>query len=1419
MECKIKKFKYYFSELVIISILVLNFQVIGQSLVDPYEDHLNQTLTQIVATSNMYDGEFQPKFYSSNITINGNQIALSYSLEVVSFPFIPTGFFTTGDANTSGRNLIIPSQNSYDENNVACGRGSVTGSGWNQILYNKTSNIPFLKPNGFFNEITLASYSYTQTTGASCQTNELSIPNTVIKITINFHDGPTIASPILYSIPYFIDNTRGRLRYYPFIGTNSSGAMAGNYDFLILPKIETLTNLQQSVFHYYNTTSNSTLYTGGTINYFSHLNVDNYVTNNPLYPQPQDYSNSFFNIDFTAPVSFADYLYPAPYCLPNIEIRNSDGSAYVGYLENTGALSPGIQHTYTIDKTIDINIINPKDKIIFNPSEANIDIQDGNHSLTFPTGYTFKTINGLFPTVAMVNNEDLGNLYRDKRKVNVSNSGFQNSANQHHSIYNVKSGSTLIIEPCVTLVDVDIIVENGGFVNYDQSKTTLTNAIIKDYNGTINGIGINENYTFTGSFDCKCECYKMANYNNYNGVYNQDIQISQNTSWTTANISSYFNTSSNIINVPGNITVKSGYTLTIDQGLSFQFSEVAKIIVEKGAKLIVNGVQGNEVEFTSACNNLWEGIEVWGDKTASQLSNPISSTQQGYVELNYTSVSNALTGILAGQRDNLTTISDKLKAGGVIIANHSTFENNGISIEFLPYQSFMNNFKLPNYSIFNSCTFKTTELLKDQILYPKIAGTQIKLNQVHFYGNNIKNCIFYTDKTKFEPANRGIAIEGHKSSLRLFYSYPSTFEGFTEAILIENSNDGEKVYVDNCTFDNNIHSIVMDGVSYLRLYRNNINIPNSENFGYANATVYKRGYDNPVGIYMRYCQMNDLQENTITGNNPNSGLPYSIGIISNSTTGIANTQKKISLAQQQKAAATNTGFGRMYKNSISGLSYSIQGELNNSDNQGFSINPSSFLPQNGVGEQYKCNNLYSNLKSDVFLIGKTVSTGGNPYTLKGEFRTQGICSGSNGPAGNEFNSPNADYNIDREFSTSKPYFYNYYNDYTTPSSSETNFLNKCNTINSNSNTCPDLLSVPCTDLTCLKTILHQKIDVVASISQGLKSALDGDNTEGLINIIKSSNDNEIHDALLNSSPFLSDEVILALINKEIKIDEGYFTDIIIANCGLSDTIITVLEEYEFSSANRELINASINNLSERSKLYMELNNALFELNLARMDVINFGLDNVNESNNLEILDELQLENDLRGKYRQFDWLMQSSLYIEAETLLNSIASLEGEDKSNRYKLAEINLALINQLRLTYDQYSVLTEIVDSMPYSSIPAQRLLRYYGRKTFERAPLICTDVPERKAKSETFETFKNKELNIYPNPTSGGFTIAFADVSSGELQLHSVNDNIIKSYNVFSRREIKINASMLSKGMYILVFIPIDNSRKLFYKLIIH
>jgi|GEM_PF-3416957 hypothetical protein len=348
---------------------------------------------------------------------------------------------------------------------------------------------------------------------------------------------------------------------------------------------------------------------------------------------------------------------------------------------------------------------------------------------------------------------------------------------------------------------------------------------------------------------------------------------------------------------------------------------------------------------------------------------------------------------------------------------------------------------------------------------------------------------------------------------------------------------------------------------------------------------------------------------------------------------------------------------------------------------------------------------------------------------------------------------------------------------------------------------------------------QQKMEVVATISSGVNSLIDGDNTEALLNMINLANDNEIHDALINVSPYLSDEILLALIQKDPKMDESIFVDILLANCGLSDTVITALIDYELTSANRELVNASINNLSERSKLYMELNNALFEHNLARMDVINYGLDNVSESNNLEVLDELELDNSLSGKYRQLDWMMQCGIYDDdKEALLRNIANLEGDAKSYRYQMAEVNLALLDENKLTYSQYSELDLLIDSMPYSTIPSQSLLKYYSGKSFERAPFVSEEAPMRKAKPNVNVENKTIKLSIIPNPANNQTTIDFGKEVSGIVTIYAVDGQIINQINIFSSDNQIISLNSMSKGVYIVSFVDGFNGSSFFGKLII-
>lgn len=187
-------------------------------------------------------------------------------------------------------------------------------------------------------------------------------------------------------------------------------------------------------------------------------------------PDPTACNGILFPSDLTQPST--DYLHPAPYSITGFDVRNNNGQNSVGY-NFDGTLIGGISHTYVIDKNIDLTIINPEEKIIYNPSEVEITADD----LIFPSSYTFKTIRGIYPTAAEVNAANTaanGGPYTDLRQVPVPtdlrNSLYPTQPNKA-SIYTLKSGSKLTIRPCVTIYDATFIVETGAILIYDPSLT------------------------------------------------------------------------------------------------------------------------------------------------------------------------------------------------------------------------------------------------------------------------------------------------------------------------------------------------------------------------------------------------------------------------------------------------------------------------------------------------------------------------------------------------------------------------------------------------------------------------------------------------------------------------------------------------------------------------------------------------------------------------------------------------------------------------------------------------------------------------------------------------------------------------------------------------------------------------------------
>jgi len=80
------------------------------------------------------------------------------------------------------------------------------------------------------------------------------------------------------------------------------------------------------------------------------------------------------------------------------------------------------------------------------------------------------------------------------------------------------------------------------------------------------------------------------------------------------------------------------------------------------------------------------------------------------------------------------------------------------------------------------------------------------------------------------------------------------------------------------------------------------------------------------------------------------------------------------------------------------------------------------------------------------------------------------------------------------------------------------------------------------------------------------------------------------------------------------------------------------------------------------------------------------------------------------------------------------------------------------------------------------------------------------------------KVQSFSIFPNPAKHSCSITFSKPSTGIIQIRSISGTLVNSYNVFSKKEIKISISSIAKGMYIIVFLP-DNSTEMQYsKLII-
>lgn len=143
--------------------------------------------------------------------------------------------------------------------------------------------------------------------------------------------------------------------------------------------------------------------------------------------------------------------------------------------------------------------------------------------------------------------------------------------------------------------------------------------------------------------------------------------VSSTTTWTAANVSEFARFES--------ITVNSGTTLTIDEGLTLNFCPEGKLVIEPGGQVILEGV------LTSVCSEGWKGVEVQGNGTTHQYLQGGTFAQGRLFCRPGSRIENAVTAVrLYGP--------DYTDAGGQIYAEGASFINNIRAIDFAPFRNF-----------------------------------------------------------------------------------------------------------------------------------------------------------------------------------------------------------------------------------------------------------------------------------------------------------------------------------------------------------------------------------------------------------------------------------------------------------------------------------------------------------------------------------------------------------------------------------------------------------------------------------------------------------------------------------------------------------------------------------------------------------
>jgi hypothetical protein len=413
-------------------------------------------------------------------------------------------------------------------------------------------------------------------------------------------------------------------------------------------------------------------------------------------------------------------------------------------------------------------------------------------------------------------------------------------------------------------------------------------------------------------------------------------QFNQNPVWVWEPANNPFGNTNKEVIFNDDVVLPAGKQLTI-KNMKLRFEEDKNFVIEQGAKLIID-----ESIFTNACNGMWQGIEVWGTTSASQLT----PGAQGRVELkNGAVIENALDGIRNWNPDEDDT------NGGIIICEDAVFKNNRRAVEFMQYHNMVNGVRFNDLSHFKNTTFVVDDdYIGPDEFYAHVSMWDVQgisFTECHF-ANNMTNPQFNNmlNNNGIHSIDAGYTVTGwcdvvppQGEPCPEQYYHPSTFSGFGHAIrATSGSTTSQLLNIHRSNFSDNNYSVYVSGVQNFQCNRNNFTIGNSA--GLVSQSDFAIYSTNSTGY--------QIEENNIISSDSPARDTWGI-LIDNS--GPDNNQ--------------------VYKNYFTDINYAL---VSTRMNRNQTISKYS-------GLQFLCNENDNSAQNihDIYITGKSLSHGISPY--------------------------------------------------------------------------------------------------------------------------------------------------------------------------------------------------------------------------------------------------------------------------------------------------------------------------------------------------------------------------------------------------------------------------------------------------------